>query len=543
MKRIIGHFGFSLLVLFLPVLQPLLAQPYSLPDEGVDVLYYHFMISLDEQTDSIDGTARLRIKFTKADIQTLSLDLIGQSATSGGKGMKVREVFDTNKLEYTHEGEKLTIDLGTPTKSGEERVLNIKYGGIPVDGLIISKNKYEDRTFFGDNWPNRAHNWLPVVDHPADKALVDFSVTALQKYQVIANGRLLEETDLPGGDFRLTRWGSTRPIPTKVMVLGAAEFAVEYLGEYNKAPVSSWVYPQNKRKGFHDYEVAIKVLNYFVNYIGPYPYAKLANVQSKTRFGGMENASNIFYAEESVTGDRSSESLIAHEVAHQWFGNSATEADWPHIWLSEGFATYFAAMYMENVYGKEKLKEILAENRQTVLSRGPNTAVVPKEIPNLMFLLNANSYQKGGWVLHMLRRQLGDSLFQAGIRSYYDRYQHSNATTENFRNVMEEVSGQNLNAFFQQWLHRAGNPALSVRWDYEMESKKAVCIFNQTQSGADYSYPLKVRFVDEEGKILKEEVCKISNRKHRYEINLAEKPAGIICDPDVDVLVDISVVE
>ena len=540
MKRIIGHIVFSLFSVFFTLPCILLGQAYSLPEEGIDVLHYEFALGISEGDDNIGGTARLKIQFNRADIQTLTLDLKKQTPDSGGKGMTVEVILDSlNSLEFDHQDSRLLIQLDEPTKKGEIRTISIIYRGIPADGLIISKNKYGDRTFFGDNWPNRAQNWIPIVDHPADKATVEFMVSAPQKYQVIANGRLVEAIDLQNGR-RLSHWKTEKPIPTKVMVLGAAEFAVEQLGTFNGVPVSSWVYPQDKEKGYYDYEVAIRVLDYFEKYIGTYPYAKLANVQSKTRFGGMENASNIFYSEESVTGDRSSESLIAHEVAHQWFGNSASEADWPHIWLSEGFATYFAAMYMEDVYGHEEMKKIMADNRQTVLSRAPNTAVVPKEIPNLMYLLNANSYQKGGWVLHMLRGQLGDSLFQAGVRAYYDKYKHSNATTDDFRRVLEESSGQELEQFFQQWLHRAGNPMLTLRWEYDGARKKAICIFNQTQSGKEFSFPLKLHFLDKDGELIQEEICKISDRKHRYEISLDQTPAAVLCDPDVEVLVDIN---
>ncbi len=141
------------------------------------------------------------------------------------------------------------------------------------------------------------------------------------------------------------------------MVAGIARFAVQHAGKVNDISVESWVYPQNRLEGFYDYAVAVKVLDYFHNHIGPYSYKKLANVQSKTRWGGLENANTIFYSENSVTGKGERESLIAHEEAHQWFGNSATENDWHHVWLSEGFATYFASLYLENTYGHDRLVE------------------------------------------------------------------------------------------------------------------------------------------------------------------------------------------
>src|SRR6266700_2106852 len=179
------------------------------------------------------------------------------------------------------------------------------------------------------------------------------------------------------------------------MVIGAAGFAVQYSGTINGTPVYSWVYPENKEKGFYDYAQAVDILPFYIKHVGPYAYEKLANVQSKTIFGGMENAGAIFYSENTVTGTRVSESLLAHEIAHQWFGDMATETDWSHLWLSEGFATYMTILYFEKKYEKP---------------------VVDSSVTNYMELLNANSYQKGGWILHMLRMEAGDSAFWKGIR-------------------------------------------------------------------------------------------------------------------------------
>jgi len=159
--------------------------------------------------------------------------------------------------------------------------------------LIIGKNKYSDRGFFGDNWPDRAHHWLPVIDHPFDKSSVDFSISAPLHYSVVANGIKIEESYI-NEKRKLTRWHEEVPIPVKVMVVGIARFATEVVGKVDNIPVESWVYPQNKVEGFYDYAVALKVLDFFHTHIGPYSYKKLANVQSKTRWGGLENANTIF---------------------------------------------------------------------------------------------------------------------------------------------------------------------------------------------------------------------------------------------------------
>ena len=364
---------------------------------------------------------------------------------------------------------------------------------MPADGLVIGRNRHGDRTFFGDNWPDRAHHWLPCVDHPSDKATVEFIVTAPAHYQVVANGRQVEETNL-GEERKRTHWSEAVPIPTKVMVIGVAPFAVQYLGEVEDIPLSSWVFPQDRDAGFYDYAQAGQVLQWFIDHIGPYPYEKLANVQSKTRYGGMENAGNIFYAENTVSGNRDQEALIAHEIAHQWFGNSASEANWHHVWLSEGFATYCTDLYFEGRYGRERLRERMQSERKTALRYGPTrrVPVVDTTIKNYNRLLSPNVYQKGAWVLHMLRREIGDQAFWRGLRAYYDLYRLDNALTADFQRVMEAYSGRDLKTFFQQWIFTPGHPQLELDWKFDAAKDAVTFQVRQLQKGPAFQFPLDV---------------------------------------------------
>jgi aminopeptidase N len=182
----------------------------------------------------------------------------------------------------------------------------------------------------------------------------------------------------------------------------------------------------------------------------------------------MENASCIFYAEESVTGDRKWEEVIAHEIAHQWFGDMASEKSFAHLWLSEGFATYLTDLYFEKNYGKENADKRLQKERSEVIDFLQKTHhPVVDSTHDLMSLLNANSYQKGGWVLHMLRQVTGDSSFQKIIQTYYNQFKGSNADTRDFEAVAEKVSGKDLRWFFDQWLYRSGLPEVDVTWKME----------------------------------------------------------------------------
>ncbi|WP_166966707.1 M1 family metallopeptidase [Yeosuana marina] len=481
-----------LVFLLISVLR-LFAQNNNETLKTIDVIHYTFKISLSDDSNTIEGVAKVTIQFKKP-ITEFSLDFVEKQPDNTGMSVSsIRE--DNNNIAYIQGNDKLqlTIDL---TKSGDIRTYTITYQGIPSDGLIISKNKYEDRTFFGDNWPDRAKNWIPVVDHPADKATVEWYITAPSHYQSIGNGVLVEQTNL-GGNQTLTHWRMEEPIPTKVMVIGVARFATEYLKEIENIPVSSWVFPQDRDNGFKDYAAAIPALEFMISHVGSYPFKKLANVQSKTRYGGMENAGNIFYNENSISGTGSYESVIAHEIAHQWFGDSASELNWYHVWLSEGFATYFENLFFEDHYGRESfIKKMKADREKAIrYSKQSQAPIVDTTVTDYLKLLNPNSYEKGSWVLHMLRKELGDDLFWKGIRSYYEKYKYSNALSEDFEHVMETVSGKDLASFFKQWLYQSGHPKLAVTWGY----KDALTIqINQTQKPL-FTFPLDIKINYQDG--------------------------------------------
>lgn len=209
------------------------------------------------------------------------------------------------------------------------------------------------------------------------------------------------------------------------------------------------------------------MVDYFTETIGPFPFEKLANVQSATRFGGMENASAIFYSERGIADGRNMEGTVSHEIAHQWFGDAVTEANWHHLWLSEGFATYFGALYFEDRDGVEDFRERMEQSRQAILaSTASDRPIFDPAETNLFGLLNSNNYPKGGWVLHMLRGLIGDEAFFEGIREYYATNLHSAVLTEDFQRVMERESNQNLSRFFQQWIYEPGYPTFEVDVDW-----------------------------------------------------------------------------
>lgn len=514
-----------LLTGFLPFENSISAQR---PGTSIDVQRYIFDVEINDKNDSIKGIATIRFAMLQR-ADHISLDLISQKPD--GKGMKITSITENGKLaDYTHANDIIRIRLATSAGPATNKQIEIEYKGIPADGLIIAKNRYKHRTFFSDHWPNRARHWLPCIDHPSDKASIEFKVTAPLHYQVISNGVMIEETNLDD-NRRFTHYQENNPLPMKVAAVGVADFAVRFEGEINGIPIQSWVYPEDRKKGFYDYGLAAEMLPYFIKNLGPYPYKKLANVQSKTIFGGMENAGAIFYSENSVTGTRSSETLIAHEIAHQWFGNMATEADWAHLWLSEGFATYMAILYMEHKYGEDTAKKMRIKDRMQAIafSKQKSTAIVDSSTTNYLELLNANSYQKGGWVLHMLRRQVGDSVFWNCLRAYYRQYENKNAVTDDFRKIVEQVSGKDEKKFFQQWLYTGSHPTLDVQWKFNNASKMLDIKINQQQSIA-FEFPLQMDILVAGEKVVKQTI-QVKEKQTTISIPLAGAPMRIVIDP------------
>ena len=510
-------------------------QCYDARVAAVDILHYDFFVSISDSSDRIEGLAKVKLELKQA-VDHVVLDLV---APRDGKGMAVKSVHEIHfgDLDFKHSGELLEIALGARIPIGTNLELIVTYEGIPADGLIISKNERDGRSFFGDNWPNRAHHWLPTVDHPSEKATVDFEITAPAHYEIVANGMLVDQRVLPNGT-QVSHWRNEEPLPTKVMVFGAADFAIQNIGDVNGIPVSTWVFVKDEENGFHDYALGKGILRWYMQQIGPYPWEKLANVQSRTRYGGMENASCIFYADNSVTGDGSCEALMAHEIAHQWFGNSASEAEWHHIWLSEGFATYLTHVYFESVHGPDIFQKRLETDRRQIVNWGPtwDLAVVDPQITDLNQLLNTNSYQKGSWVLHMLREKIGDTHFFNGLRTYYSRFKFSNALTSDLQKVMEETSGQDLNVFFQQWLFRPGFPKLDVMWFWKKSKKTLTVTISQTQAGDAFEFPLEIAALDAEGNVLQTINQNVSGKMSKATFTLPSSPAKLVLDPQVKLL-------
>jgi len=503
---------------------------------GVDALNYAFAITFSDDTDRIEGETTVELRFVEDGVREFALDLVSASAELDGKGMTVAGVTSAGApLSWGHDNDRLRVALDAPPMRGERRTFTVSYGGVAADGLEIGPNRHGDRTLFSVNWPNKARHWLPMIDHPYDKATSEFLVTAPSHYQVVANGLLQEETDL-GDGRRLTHWKQSVPIASWLNALGIARFTSRTFGSSNDIPLQTWVFPQDRELGIITFERPVRqAIEFFSSHIGPYPYEKLGNVQAAGMGGGMEHASAIFYGERSVT-DAPATGLVYHEIAHQWFGNSVTESDWDDAWLSEGFATYFTHLAREHYEGRDAFVAGLIRDKDRIASteeRMPGATVVHDNLDDMGRVLSGLQYQKGGWVLHMLRGQIGTDNFWAGIRDYYATYRDTTASSADLQRVMEEVSGQDLAWFFDQWLNRAPSPAIEGSWTYDAVAQRVVIELAQTQDSEPYRLPFEVEVAGDREKI------EMTERSQRFEIAVEGEPDTVVLDPNTWILMQV----
>lgn len=527
---------------------------------GVDVLHYDVELSLPAASDTVRGRARIRLVRAGGDVGGFALDLTGLAVDRvrvgpADPGIPADTVDPALYRDDLLHG-KLPVPLAGVGGPGDTLDVEVLYRGVPDDGLILGTTLHGRPSVFADNWPNRARFWFPSVDHPSDKATVAFTIHAPSSWQVVANGVREDASEAgpaeaPGGrdrddDLRTWRWRTRIPIPTYTMVVGATEFAVRSVGlaACGRAPaspredgcveVSTWLYPSDSVRASRSFRRAAEMVDVFTAMIGPFPYEKLAHVQSATRFGGMENVTAIFYSESALASGRDIEGTVAHEVAHQWFGDAVTEADWHHLWLSEGFATYFGALFFERTDGLRAFRARMDESRLRYESSDvTDRPVVDPDEDDLFDLLNANNYQKGAWILHMLRGILGDEAFFRGIREYYRRHLHGTVLTEEFRRVMEEVSRQELGWFFDQWIFRPGYPEISTEWSWNAAREEARVVLRQTQADdwPVFRIPAELGVLLPDGTEHRQAVV-LDGRSTEVRIPTPSRPEAVVFDPD-----------
>ncbi len=441
-----------------------------------DIIAYHIALSIPDSGTWIAGATTVRYVI-RGGPGPLELDFdsvftIDSIVPLGGRA--VSGAVTGSLLQVAHWG-----------GVGDTLELTVHYQGSPSDGLFIQPSVRGARTAFADNWPNRARHWFPGEDHPSDKAFASFAIEVPAGWKVVANGALQWVDDLPSGRARW-HWRTDQKIPVYTMIFGAGPLTVTSIGGVDGPAQTLWTFAEDSAFAVDvPFRRVARIVEDYSRLIGPFPYTKLAHVQSSTRFGGMENSSAIFYAEHGYADRTMQESLVAHETAHQWFGDAVTEYDWHHLWLSEGFASYLEVLFYELVgeYGAFQ-DSIQAAKERYLRSDAVHRPVIDTTVTDLFSLLSANNYSKGAWILHMLRGEIGDSAFFGGLRDFYTTFRDSTALSSDLLTVMEQRAGQSLRQFFEQWLLQPGYPQLEVNWTYDPEARVAVVNLTQVQDSA-----------------------------------------------------------
>lgn len=442
----------------------------------------------------------------------------------------------------------LNVKLLKTTPRGTRLVIVVSYHGTPKDGLVLTTDNAGKPSAIGDNWPNRVHHWIPCLDHPSAKATVTFSVTAPLRETVVANGKL-DRLETTSNTTRTWTWTEAVPIPPYCMIVAVGEFARVEPAPMETTWLAYYVPQPDKEFAMQGFAPANPSLKFFSQTIAPYPYEKLALIIGATRFGGMENSSAIVFPS-SLFDQRSGSQpmssvfkiregivdVVAHEIAHQWFGDSVTESTWADLWLSEGFATYFAGLFIQRYEGEKAFQQYMKKAADEYLSyeKRTRTPVHDTETEDLFKLLNPNNYQKGAWVLHMLRSELGDKAFFRGIRAYYKAHRNSTATTEDLRAAFEKASGLNLKEFFGRWIYGTGHPRYELSWKWEGKAKTVRLVLTQLQTEAGFPNVMPIDILTASGK--QRVIMKPTGKQTTKDLKLKGVPITVEIDPHNTIL-------
>lgn len=495
--------------------------------------HYAVNITLDDRLSEISSaTARIDIVVLK---RTALIDL-----DFGGLTIDAVTV-DSKPATFTHKQGKLNVNLTAPAAPGSRLQISVQYHGKPEDGLILSTDKDGKPSAVGDNWPNRVHHWIPTLDHPSAKATITFNVTAPASNEVVGNGRLDHVQTAANGN-RVWTYSEGVPIPPYCMIIAVGQFKRFEPAERSITPLSYYVSQTDSAFAVKGFAPSIPSLAFFSETIAPYPYEKLALIVGATRFGGMENSSAIVFTNTLFSPKpaapisktfgipRGTVSVIAHEIVHQWFGNSVTESTWADLWLSEGFANYFGNLFVQRYEGEEVFQSYMKQAAANVFAYEKKSLkpIHDRETEDLMDLLNALNYQKGAWVLHMLRWRVGDEAFFRGIRSYYEAHKSATASTEDLRLALEKSSGRDLRAFFARWVYDSGHPQYELTWQ-SLRGRELKLELKQLQPGNAFLDGVPVKITTSSGS--REIVLKPAGKRDVETIKLREKPSGIEIDP------------
>ncbi|MFO0982929.1 MAG: M1 family metallopeptidase [Planctomycetota bacterium] len=457
---------------------------------GVDVVAYQVVLDVDVEHAELKCRASIEIAVDRA-LRQLRLDYEGPALEQ----LSVDQTTAAAELR----GAELVIPVSESQAADGRLTVAARYRGRPRSGFYFAETTHQRKVAYTDCWPQRARGWLPCIDHPCDRAQLELCIRAPAALAVAANGAEVATLSLP--DQRTEhRFRQQLPIATYLfaVAVGPLEATAHHLESFDQRqlPVITLTYPEEHDAAITGFAPTARVLDTLEGMLGRYPFAKLEIVQIPTRFGGMENASCIFLNERCLASHEPLLPLIAHEVAHQWFGDLIGLADWGELWLSEGFATYCTVLVQEKQDGHDALVREMRRHLSALLADDEmrRRSIRDRHVQDPEVELNSLNYGKGAFVLHMLRHRLGEDAFFRTLREHVATNAGRVITTEDFRRVAEHVSGKDLQAFFAQWIDRAGYPELRVAKHLAARDQKLVLVIDveQTQPGEPFDLDLGV---------------------------------------------------
>lgn len=421
---------------------------------GYDAEHYTIDLTWDDQTNKIAGSTTVRAK-ANVDLSGFNLDFLG---------FEIEHVLvDGEDAVFTREARELVITPETPLRQDETFEVIVSYSGVPGAGVedfydVFARGwmRYPTGVYVASE-PDGSAYWYPVNDHPLDKATYTFIITVPDAYTAAANGHLVDVVDNPDPTTTFT-WEARDEMASYLATVNIAEFVQQTAVGPNDLPIRYFFPVDEAEQLIKTFATFPEIIAYFESLLGEFPFQTAGAVVADTRLSfALETQTLILFGKDIAVGRTSAEVVIAHELAHEWFGNSVSLAQWKDIWLNEGFATYLSMLWIEHSRGQAAMLREM-NTYYTVIAAQTRQATAPANPPQDN-LFNDGVYLRGAWTLHVLRLTVGDRVFFDILRAYYDRFKYGNATTTDFISIASEVSGQDLNDLLQAWLFDEKVPA------------------------------------------------------------------------------------
>ncbi|MDQ3807129.1 MAG: HEAT repeat domain-containing protein [Thermoproteota archaeon] len=493
-------------------------------------------IEPDLQSHTISCVQRLSI-ITLQDTDTIELD---------AAELQVKTVSAEGRLDFRSLDDKLVVKLGGTRKERSKIELDISYTAKPRKGFyFVGPDKYypeKHQEAWTQNETTEARFWFPCIDHPRVKFSSEISVTVPIGFTAISNGILLkvEKKDKK----QIYYWSEANPHPSYLtsIVVG------KYIEMKDRKNLYYYVPPEKRQDALRSFEHTPEIIRFYEEYLGVnYPYGKYSQVTVQDFvYGGMENTSCTTLTQDTLHDEKAhrdftSDYLISHEIAHQWFGDLVTCSDWQHIWLNEGFATYCEALYWEASKGKDEFQYYMMQTADDYLEEARTRytrPIVTKVYKHPDDLFDRHTYEKGGCVLHMMRHLVGDKYFRRSLRTYLQRFANGNAETDDVRKLFEFETGRSLQQFFDQWIFREGHPELKVEFYHDNHIVEIKV--KQSQAGEHFEFPLEVEIVFTTGH-KKIYTFKVQERENTFQIPVDDHQLDwFSVDPEFKILKTVS---